>query len=246
MKKYELTEDVRMINGKRLYRIKAIRDFCDVRKGRLGGYIESERNLDHEGNAWVDDHAKVYDAARVFDNAWVCDEACVRENAAVGENTYVRDHAEIRGSALVSGCASINGDARIGGEANVRGNAFVEDCAQIEDHALVEGNAIISGKAKIIWRAYIGSNELINRDAYIETDKDHLAIGPIGINSINPNKGMYITFFRSLTGTKVSCGCFRGTIEEFEAEVKKKYGENKYGMEYLAAINLARIKFGIR
>ncbi|MDE5977041.1 MAG: hypothetical protein K2G70_01045 [Turicibacter sp.] len=32
-----------------LYRIRALRDFGDVKQGDVGGYIEKEENLSHEG-----------------------------------------------------------------------------------------------------------------------------------------------------------------------------------------------------
>ena len=45
-KKYRLLKnDTITVDGKTLYRIEALRDFADVKKGDKGGYIESEDNL---------------------------------------------------------------------------------------------------------------------------------------------------------------------------------------------------------
>lgn len=53
-KKFELTEEFIINNsGIKLYRIKALKDFSDVKKGDLGGYVLVERNLSQFGNAWV-------------------------------------------------------------------------------------------------------------------------------------------------------------------------------------------------
>ena len=52
-KKYILTDDVIDFNVHTLHRIKAVRDFDYVKSGDLGGFIESEKNLDHDGDAWV-------------------------------------------------------------------------------------------------------------------------------------------------------------------------------------------------
>jgi hypothetical protein len=76
-KKFELTETTIGLNNITLYRIKALRDFADVKAGDLGGYLETEFNLSHEGNAWV------YDNAQVFGDAWVFDNARVSGNAWV-------------------------------------------------------------------------------------------------------------------------------------------------------------------
>lgn len=81
MKKYELlTDDTKIMFGRTLYRIKALRDFGNVEKGDLGGYIESEDNLSHNGDAWVYDNAQVYGNARVCDNASISGNARVKSN----------------------------------------------------------------------------------------------------------------------------------------------------------------------
>ena len=42
------------------------------------------------------------------------------------------------------------------------------------------------------------------------------------------------------------CGCFCGSLDEFAAQVKTTHGDSQYGKEYAAAIELARVHFGIR
>ena len=81
MKKYELTEDTIQFCGKTLHRIKALRDFCDVKSGDLGGYIENENNLSQENNAWVTGFALVTGSAQVTGSAHVTGSAQVTGNA---------------------------------------------------------------------------------------------------------------------------------------------------------------------
>ena len=69
MKKYELTAEFIEKWGKKLFRIKALISFGSVEAGELGGYIEKEDNLAHDGNAWV------YGDAEVCGNARVCGDA---------------------------------------------------------------------------------------------------------------------------------------------------------------------------
>lgn len=84
MKKFELTNDfITNIFGKKLFRIRALIEFGDVKAGELGGYVEKEENLSHDGKAWVYDNAKVYGNARVYDNALVYTNAEVYDNAEV-------------------------------------------------------------------------------------------------------------------------------------------------------------------
>ena len=75
MKKFELTSEfITNIFGTKLFRIKALIEFGNVKAGELGGFVEKEENLNHEGNAWV------CEDARVYGNAWVCGDARVYGN----------------------------------------------------------------------------------------------------------------------------------------------------------------------
>lgn len=59
LKKYEFTGETLEYGGKTLRRIRAVRDFGNVKSGELGGWIESEENLSHSGNARVFGNARV-------------------------------------------------------------------------------------------------------------------------------------------------------------------------------------------
>ena len=68
---------------KTLYQIQAIVSFGSVLDGELGGYIETEKNLSQENNAWV------YDGAWVSGDAWVYGDARVSGNARVSGDARV-------------------------------------------------------------------------------------------------------------------------------------------------------------
>ena len=90
MKKFELTtEFITNAFGKKLFRIKALVEFGDVKAGELGGYVEKEGNVSQADNAWVSGDARVYDNARVSGNAWVSGNARVSGDALVfGDADY--------------------------------------------------------------------------------------------------------------------------------------------------------------
>ena len=107
MKKYELTGETINVFGKTLHRIRATRDFSNVHAGDLGGFIEDERNLSHDENAWVGGNA------RVSGNAWV------GGNALVGGNAWVGGNAGVGGNAVVSGNAWVGGNALVKGPRDI-------------------------------------------------------------------------------------------------------------------------------
>ena len=130
MKKFELTtEFITNAFGKKLFRIKALVEFGDVKAGELGGYVEKEGNVSQAGDAWVSDNAEVCGDARVSGNA------------------EVYGDARVYGDAWVCGNARVCGDARVSGNAKVSGNAWVYDNAWVSGNARVYGDAWVSGDA---------------------------------------------------------------------------------------------------
>ena len=57
--------------GIKLFRIRALISFDNVKAGDVGGYIEKEENLSESGNAWVYGNARVYGNAEVSGDARV-------------------------------------------------------------------------------------------------------------------------------------------------------------------------------
>ena len=95
-KKYELLQDQTIEwRGRTLYRIRALRDFGAVHAGDVGGYIECERNLSQDGNAWVSGDARVSGDAWVYDDALVSGDARVSDNALVCGDACVYGNTDV-------------------------------------------------------------------------------------------------------------------------------------------------------
>ena len=66
MNKYELTDETKVFYGVTLHRIRALTAVGVLAAaGQLGGWVESEKNLEQSGDAWV------YGNAQVSGDAWV-------------------------------------------------------------------------------------------------------------------------------------------------------------------------------
>ena len=155
MKKYKLTEETKIIDGKELYRIEALKDFGSVKKGEKGGWIEKESNLSQNGDCWVYGNAMAYDDAKVFGNAMVSGSAMVSGNARV------------YGNAWICGYARVFDDAMVSGNAMVYGNAWVSNSARVFDNASVYGNAMVFGRAKVSNNTWISGDAEIYYNANI-------------------------------------------------------------------------------
>lgn len=140
-KKYRLTDESIIHEGRTLYRIEALVDFSNIKAGTKGGFVESERNLSHDGACWVFGNAIVFDGAAVFGNALVYYGAMVFENAQVYDDAQVFCDARVFGNAQVFGDARVFGNARVFGDAEVCGNARVFGDAVISNNAIVRDDA---------------------------------------------------------------------------------------------------------
>jgi hypothetical protein len=67
--KYEITPEGR---------VRALRDFGDVRAGDIGGFVDSEENLSHDGLCWVSGKAKVCGNADVCRHSSISGETVLR------------------------------------------------------------------------------------------------------------------------------------------------------------------------
>ena len=174
-KKYKLTDETINVGGKKLYRIEALKDFRDVKKGYKGGFIEDEYNLSHDGNSWVFGDAMVYGDARVCGDAWVC------------------------GDAMVYGGAMVDGSAIVCGGARVYGNSLVYDGARVCGDAMVYGDARVCDGARVCGDAMVYGGARVCGDAKIENNSDYIVFKNWW------SSGRYFTWTRSNDMWKVGC-----------------------------------------
>lgn len=195
--KYELT-DITHPAFPRLHRIRALRDIrpTGVKAGDLGGWVEGEHNLSHDGAAWVYGEARVSERARVSDNARVSGSAQVSGNAWVIDNAWVSNEARVSGNAHVGDSAHVYGEAQVCDDAWVCGSAVVTDIADVSGQAAVDGHAFLLGDAQV-------------RE---EGDIFHASIMASG--------RFPATLHRTRGGHALMVGCWRGTVPEFRTMIE--------------------------
>lgn len=155
-KKYELLETHSIDDGfNKLFRIRALRSFGDVKEGQLGGYVESELNLSHEGDSWVYYWAKVKDNAKVIDNAKVRNSARVIHDAVISGNAVVYDEASVEFNAVVKD------NAQVYGNAVVNRNSKIDNFSQVFENATVE-NARITNSSRAYGSSTVTGSTMFN------------------------------------------------------------------------------------
>ena len=169
MKKYKLTTETLQFAGRTLHRIKAVKDFDSIKAGEFGGWIENEKNLSQDDNAWIYGNAKVYGNANVSGNAKVYG------NAEVYDYANVSDYAKVYGNAEVYGNANISYYAKVYGNAVIKGDAIVHDAVDY----IVFKNFWSSGRY-FTWTSsnnkwsvgcFYGTSEELIKKAYADSEK---------------------------------------------------------------------------
>ena len=231
-KKYEITNESKVFRVYdryvRVFRIRSLKYFGDVKKGDLGGWIESEDNLSYDGNCWIYDDGIVCNHARVDRNAKIRDNALVEVNAVITDSAKVYGHASVSYNAWVSSnaevydYAKIYGNCTVSGKSKVYGNAFITDEVQLYNTE-VTNNIQLSGAIKIF-------------NGYIKHYDNYLTHGPIG------SRHDMVSFYRGIDNEiHASTGCFEGTLKQFEDAVNKTHKDNeKYRTDYLNLVKFIK------
>lgn len=178
--KYALVEsDTVERDGVTLKRVRALVDFqapktyADptlkiVKAGDLGGYIQSESNLQQKGNAWVGNGVYVWGGASVIDDAFVR-----TENGGIVE---ISDTAIIGGNAEVIGIpvvkedhtdkyTIINGNAAVAGKVTLMGANIAGNGAGLDGYLSFVGSYDLSN-VRLSGCAYSG-NEIVTRARWL-------------------------------------------------------------------------------
>lgn len=198
--KYKLTDETIIFKAQKLYRIKALKDFGDVKKGDLGGFIKNESCLDHQGLCWVYDNAKVLSDGRVVGDAKVTHDAVVFKgkifsngivshsaiilDGSVGKDSKVLDNAQISGDAIIDESKVLKNGKVHGFELR---KSKVSDNAKVEGHGRLYGSSVY-GEAIIRDRVHIYDMEIGGR--VVLSDRMYLS-GPGKI--LDENEVLYIS-----------------------------------------------------
>ena len=157
-----------------VWRIQACRNFKNVKIGDIGGYVESEKNLSHDGNCWIYDDAVASENSLVTDNASLHVDCCVWGNAVIKDESWIGDYSHVYGNAIVSENAKVYGHSQVFGHASISSHAKINDWSKVFENAMVSGksrvlnNAVVSGNTVITGDSIVHGNAVIDNNLVVE------------------------------------------------------------------------------
>ena len=126
------------------------------------------------------------------------------------------------------------------GNLDQENDAWVSGDAWVYGDARVYGNAWVYGDARVYGDAWVYGDARVYGDANIKNNNEHCGFD--GFGSCNRHTHAYLTKEKKV---EITCGCFRGSIEEFEKKVEETHSGTIYEKQYKAIINVIKIKFGL-
>lgn len=254
--KYELTDITIIRYGITLYRIRALKDFNDVKKGDLGGYVQGYHNLSQKGNCWIYMWALVLGDAKVKGNALIRDFAIIKGRSVIKGNVIIEDDVVVYGDAVIQddvrmydfsvakdnafigGNAVIENRSVIGGRSKVLGNTIIQGGSVVEDDALVGGDAVIQDDAKICKKGKVIGLATIGRNAIISSQEDYIVI------QNNNSIGNYLTY--TFSNKLWFLGCLYYTSEELIKNAYKysKLSGDMYSLYVELVKNIEKVRNG--
>lgn len=248
-KKYRIVKGYeRKINGIIIHRIQALKDFGDLKAGDLGGWIENESNLSQEGNCWVYPGSVVCRDSVVQDNAKIAGDSIINEHCFISDNAHIRDGSMCCGKSvgqpvIIRGKSSVS-NSDIFGHVKIWEGEIIKSIIRgyngptVIDSGFVIRSTCIENDGQNILKIGDGAGRIIG--GKITKEEDYLLLK--GLGSAN----RLTTFYRGKKNDiQVKCGCFKGSISEFEQKVMQTYElDTLYSDEYLAAALMAKIHFG--
>ena len=251
MKKYELIKESKDYFAEReIFRIRALKDFSDIKVGDIGGWVCSEDNLSQEGNCWIYDNAKCLDDARILDNAKMYDNTMMIGNSRMYDNAKMSDSSIICDNAVMCGNARMYDTSTMCGSSMMRGNATMFNNSKMYDSAKMCGNSTMYDNSVMYDNAemYDGA-EMLGRAIL---DEDKILYGSINKSYKNIfqhlcKKRFLIAILTKENEILYSVGCQIGITKErliniiyndCEA-IGEDLKEYSYRQEYLDIIDMA-------
>lgn len=186
--KYEITDIVHEAYPF-LHRIRALQDVGDqVKAGDLGGFVESESNLetDPSDGAWIfDDAIAAGDAyvdrdACLRGDAIACDRAYISKGSVMSGHSRAEDNAYLRGASM-TGKGLASGNAQIIHDPHTMGTPILSGNCKV--YGTIQGDVRVTGSAVILPCEEVRND---TRDTFVLSGKSRSVIRGIGRETLKP------------------------------------------------------------
>ena len=140
-RKYEMTNITMEFEERTLYRIRALKNFRNVKAGDLGGWVSGKHNLSQEGDCWIYDEAKCMDNARMYHNSAMYNNAVMCDFSEMHGCSEMHNYSAMLDNSRMYNCSAMYDNSRIYNDSKMYNNSRMFDNSAMYNNAVMLDNS---------------------------------------------------------------------------------------------------------
>ena len=140
-RKYEITDITMEFEERTLYRIRALKNFRNVKAGDLGGWVSGKHNLSQEGECWIYDEAKCMDNARMYHNSAMYNNAVMCDFSEMHGCSEMHNYSAMLDNSRMYNCSAMYDNSRMYNDSKMYSNSRMFDNSAMYNNAVMLDNS---------------------------------------------------------------------------------------------------------
>ena len=140
-KKYEMTNITMEFEERTLYRVRALKNFRNVKAGDLGGWVSGKHNLSQEGDCWIYDEAKCMDNARMYHNSAMYNNAVMCDFSEMHGCSEMHNYSAMLDNSRMYNCSAMYDNSRMYNDSKMYNNSRMFDNSAMYNNAVMLDNS---------------------------------------------------------------------------------------------------------
>ena len=140
-RKYEITDITMEFEERTLYRVRALKNFRNVKAGDLGGWVSGKHNLSQEGECWIYDEAKCMDNARMYHNSAMYNNAVMCDFSEMHGCSEMHNYSAMLDNSRMYNCSAMYDNSRMYNDSKMYSNSRMFDNSAMYNNAVMLDNS---------------------------------------------------------------------------------------------------------
>ena len=140
-RKYEMTNITMEFEERTLYRVRALKNFRNVKAGDLGGWVSGKHNLSQEGDCWIYDEAKCMDNARMYHNSAMYNNAVMCDFSEMHGCSEMHNYSAMLDNSRMYNCSAMYDNSRMYNDSKMYNNSRMFDNSAMYNNAVMLDNS---------------------------------------------------------------------------------------------------------
>ena len=237
-RKYEMTNITMEFEERTLYRVRALKNFRNVKAGDLGGWVSGKHNLSQEGECWIYDEAKCMDNARMYHNSAMYNNAVMCDFSEMHGCSEMHNYSAMLDNSRMYNCSAMYDNSRMYNDSKMYSNSRMFDNSAMYNNAVMLDNSKMFENSRMYRDSRLKNKENLYGKLVTKVDR---------FIEINNTGGRIVTGVLKDGKILYNIGCQNEiTKEVFIDRIYNEGGgleKNPHRKEYLKIIDMIELYF---